>query len=402
MLKIGLIREGKIPPDARVAFTPRQCEWLQENKNVKIVVQTSSNRCFTDEEYRKVGIEVRENLEDCDILMGIKEVPPQMLIEHKTYLFFSHTKKLQPYNQFLFQTILNKKITLIDYECLVHDNGTRVLGFGYFAGVVGAHNGIMAYCNREGLPPLPRVYEARDMNDLVQFYMHWNMPPVKIAVTGSGRVAQGIMEVMNLMGIQKVSPSQFLEQEKFPFPVFVHLYGQELYQNRETGIYSRDEFHTRPSKYKCLFYKYLSHTQVLINGIYWNENIERLFQLEDMRQPSFKITTIADVTDDQFGSVPCNLGDATIENPIYGVDRITGNITKPYLPGSVDVMAVGNLPNELPVESSKYFGEQLIKYVIDDLIANGSSLIEKAVITREGGITKPFEYMAEYGRVLEL
>ena len=148
MLKIGLIKEGKIPSDNRVALTPLQCKWLQQNKEISIQVQSSQSRCYSDAEYTNAGIEVKEDISECDILLGIKEVPIEMLIPGKTYFIFSHTRKMQSYNQKLLQAIIAKKITLVDYECLEHEDGTRLIGFGFFAGVVGAHNGMMCYGNR--------------------------------------------------------------------------------------------------------------------------------------------------------------------------------------------------------------------------------------------------------------
>ena len=396
MMTIGLIREGKIPADTRVAFTPKQCKWIQENKNIRIVVQNSPGRCFKDSEYLDAGIEVKEDLSECEILFGIKEVPKDMLMEEKTYFFFSHTKKLQPYNQKMLRTIIRKKITLIDYECLLHDDGQRLLGFGFFAGIVGTHNGMLAFGKRTGLLNLKRVYQLKNLQELIHSYFELKIPLIKIAVTGSGRVSHGIVEVMNLMGINEVEPSDYLSNKKFAYPVYVHLKGANLYQNKETGSYSREEFHAYPERYTCLFSNYISETDILMNGVYWDTGIPRLFEMEDMKKDSFRINTIADITDDTHGSVPCNVGDSTMEEPVYGIDKFTGEKTDPYLPGSIDIMAVGNLPNELPRDASKYFGEQLMKYILDDLIAGKSKIIDQATIVKDGTITEEFSYMEEY------
>ena len=395
MLKIGLIREGKIPVDNRVALTPNQCKWISENKNISIVVQHSESRCFKDNEYINAGVEIKEDLSECDILLGIKEVPIDVLIPGKTYFFFSHTKKLQSYNQKLLQEILKKKITLIDYECLEHEDGTRLIGFGFFAGVVGAHNGIMTYGNRTGEYSLQRVYKKKNFEQLIHTYFGLKLPLLKIAVTGSGRVAHGILEIMNLMEIHEAEPEEY-KTERFTYPVYVHLKGADLYRNKKTGTYLRKEFHEFPERYDCLFADYLSHTDILMNGVYWEENIPRLFEMEDMKKETFRIKTIADISDDKNGSVPCNLGDTVIEDPVYGVDKFTGKRTVPYLPGSVDIMSVGNLPNELPRDASRYFGEQLIKFVFDDLAIGGSKLIDRATIVKDGVVTEEYNYMKNY------
>jgi alanine dehydrogenase len=399
MVKIGLLREGKIPVDNRVALTPSQCKWLQQQfSDVQIIAQHSPHRCFPDREYEMAGIAVQENLDDCQVLLGIKEVPIEMLIPGKTYLFFSHTKKKQPYNQQLFRAILNKKITLIDYECLEHEDGQRIIGFGFFAGVVGAHNGVMAYGNRTGLYKLDRVYKERSFRELIHAYFGLRLPNVKIAVTGSGRVAHGILEVMNLLGIHEAEPDDYLRR-RFAYPVYTQLKGAELYADKKTGVYSRADFHDHPENYKCRFLPYAEQTDILLNGVYWDTNVPRLFEKEDVRSESFIIRTIADITDDANGSVPINLGDQSIDDPVYGVDRNSFEKTAPYLSNSIDVMAVGNLPNELPRDASRYFGEQLIKYVLEDLLRSGSAIIERATMVKQGKLTETYEYLSDYANV---
>ncbi len=396
MLKLGLIREGKIPSDNRVALTPAQCKWILKNRNdISVVAQHSQSRCYTDAEYLSAGVEVLEDLSGCDVLLGIKEVPVEMLMEGKTYLFFSHTKKLQPYNQKMLQAVMAKNITLIDYECLEHEDGARIIGFGFFAGVVGAHNGMMAYGNRTGAYKLERVNSTKSLQQLVHTYFGLKIPPVKIAVTGGGRVAHGILDIMNLMGIHEVESDDFLRKE-FVYPVYVHLKGSLLYKPKNARPYSREDFHNNSQVYDCLFEQYLSQTDILMNGVYWETNIPRLFKMEDLSRPDFRIKTIADVTDDMLGSVPCNLGDSSIADPIYGVDKKTFIKTAAYQPGSVDVMAVGNLPNELPRDASRYFGEQLIKHILLDLVEGDSSIIKRATIVKDGKLTKDYEYMSAY------
>lgn len=396
MIRIGLIKEGKIPADNRVALTPAQCKWIHKNaSHVKVVAQSSANRCFSDKEYQAAGVDVVDNIDDCDILLGIKEVPVSQLVAGKTYMFFSHTKKKQPYNRKLLQTILEKNIRLIDYECLEHEDGQRIIGFGFFAGVVGAHNGIMAYGNRTGLYKLDRVYKQRSFRELIHNYFGLRLPNVKIVVAGSGRVAHGLLEIMNLMGIHEVEPDDYLVR-RFAYPVYTQLKGAELYVNKSTGKYSRTEFHEHPDQYACKFLPYAAQTDILLNGVYWDKNVPRLFEKEDVTKDDFIIQTIADVTDDVNGSVPINLGDQDMEDPIYGVDKATFEKTAPYLPNSIDVMAVGNLPNELPRDASRYFGEQLIKFVLDDLLKGGSPIIERATMTNEGRLTPEYEYLQDY------
>lgn len=396
MIKIGLLREGKVPADNRVALTPAQCKWIHKNSDkVRMIAQSSPGRCYSDKEYSAAGVEVKQDISDCDILFGIKEVPMQELLAGKTYLFFSHTKKKQLYNQEMFRTILSKKITLIDYECLEHDDGQRILGFGFFAGVVGAHNGIMAYGRRTGFYSLGRVHEQKSFRELIHTYFGLKLPNLKVVVTGSGRVAHGVLEVMNLLEIVEVEPDEFLERE-FAYPVFTQLKGASLYEHTTKGTYNREDFHHHPGNYRCKFLPFARAADVLMNGIYWDKDMPRLFEWEDMTAPGFRIKTIADITDDKGGSIPCNLGDTPIEDPVYGVDGQSRQRTAPYLPGSVDIMAVGNLPNELPRDASRYFGEQLIKYVLEDLVKGSSVIIDRATMVRDGQLTPIYDYLKDY------
>ena len=397
MIRIGLIREEKIPHDNRVALIPSQCKWLQKNfpDDIRILVQSSPHRCFPDKEYRLAGIEVKDDIGEADLLFGIKEVPVESQLPDKTYLFFSHTKKQQPYNQAMFRSLIDKNISLIDYECLEHEDGQRILGFGFFAGVVGAHNGMMAYGARSGAYRLERVYIQHSFRQLIHTYFGLRLPRIKVAITGSGRVAHGLLEVMNLLGVIEVEPDEFLEKT-FHYPVFVQLKGADLYTHKITGTYNRIDFHAHPGDYISKFHPYTLAADILMNGIYWEKEMPRLFEWEHLAEKDFRIQTIADITDDKNGSIPCNLGDHPMENPVYGVDRINHEKTAPYLKTSVDVMAVGNLPNELPRDASRYFGEQLIKFVLEDLIKGNSQMIERATMLRKGKLTSPYEYLKDY------
>jgi hypothetical protein len=221
------------------------------------------------------------------------------------------------------------------------------------------------------------------------------LPNVKIAVTGSGRVAHGILEIMNLMGIHEVEPDDYLVR-RFAYPVYTQLKGADLYTPKDNSKYKRLEFHEHPELYRCDFLPYAEQTDILLNGVYWDKNVPRLFEKENIQAETFIIRTIADITDDKGGSVPINLGDQTIENPVYGIDITTLEKTEPYLRNSIDIMAVGNLPNELPRDASRYFGEQLIKHVLEDLVMNGSAIIERATMVKKGELTSPYKYLQDY------
>lgn len=399
-IRIGLIREEKIPEDNRVAFTPRQCKWIQDHyRMIQIIVQPSPIRCFHDNEYAEEGIELREDMSNCDILMGIKEVPVDKLLPCKTYLIFSHTRKKQPHNQKLMQAFIEKGITLVDYECLTHEDGQRIIGFGFFAGVVGAHNGLLAYGEKTGLFHFKPVHQYHDFKELAESYFGTKLPPLKIVATGSGRVAAGILEVMGLLGIKDVPAEEFLISD-YKYPVYTQLKAGELYLRKKDKVYNREDFHRHPENYECKFLPFITAADILMNGIYWTENMPRLFGWHDLEKKQFRIKVIADITNDANGSVPCNVGDSTIKDPVYGIDRFTREKRPAFLQDTIDMMCVGNLPNELPRDASKYFGEQIVKYVLDDLIKETSlhedTIIERATIIKEGELTSPFAYLKDY------
>lgn len=398
MLRIGLLRERKKNPDERVAFTPAQCAKINEDHPyLKIVVEPSPSRCYSDGEYLAEGVELSEHMDKCDILLGIKEVPPHYLLPGKTYFFFSHTKKKQAYNQPLMHALIQKKIRLIDYECLTYSDEQRILGFGHFAGIVGAHNGLLTYGKKNGIYWLPAANEVKSYKELLKAYEQLKLPNVKIVVAGSGKVASGILEVLTKLDIESVEPADFLTHE-YEYPVFTHLTGADLYARKDNDLFHRDDFHANPEKYKCLFSAYVNQADVLMNGIYWEEGIARLFDKEDVKRHDWRISVIADVTCDINGSVPVNVAASTIADPVYGIDRQTLEQTAPFQKTKevIDIIAIDNLPNELPYDASQYFGSHLEKYILPELMKQDSELLKRATICENGKLTKRYEYLSDY------
>lgn len=397
MLRIGLIRERKKLPDERVPFTPGQCAYIQQHYPVHITVEPSPTRCYSDDEYRAEGITVTDDLSDRDILMGVKEVPAEYLVPGKTYFFFSHTKKKQPYNRGMMQELIKKQIRLVDYECLTYRDEQRILGFGLFAGIVGAHNGFLTYGRKTGKYNLPAAHEVKDYQKLLKAYEHFKMPNVKIVVTGSGKVAAGAIDILTQLDIEPVEPADFVTHE-YEYPVYTHLKGATLYARKDNDLFHRDDFHAHPEAYKCLFSNYVHQADILMNGIYWEEKISRLFNKEDIRRKDWRISVIADITCDVNGSVPINVGSSTIANPVYGIDRQTMEQAAPFqqTQHTIDVMAVDNLPNELPRDAAQYFGLHLEKYIIPEMLKEQSDILERATICEQGKLTKYYEYLADY------
>jgi len=397
MLTIGLIREEKKPYDKRVALTPAQCtELLHHFPDLVILVQPSNHRCISDEEYAQVGLELTDDLSPCDILLGIKEVPLESLIPNKTYLFFSHTIKKQPHNRKLLREILKKNIRLIDYECLVWENGSRVLGFGRFAGIVGAHNAFLTWGMKFKQFDLKPAYKIADYKSLKEQYNHINLSPIRIALCGDGRVAHGCLELLEAMGIREATPYEFLN-ESFQVPIYVHLRPEDFYVHKDGLLWDKSDFYHNPENYISSFKPYTMVTDIMMNAIFWNERIPRFFSIEDMKNASFRIKVIADISCDVNGAIPATVKETTIEDPVFGYHTLSEQITEPYLANTVDIMAVSNLPCELPLDASESFGNQLIKHVLGHIISkNDDSMIQRATIASQGKLTERFSYLSDY------
>jgi saccharopine dehydrogenase (NAD+, L-lysine-forming) len=397
-LKIGLIREGRIPPDKRVPFTPLQAEEIMQRfSHVEVVAQKSNVRSFRDTEYSDLEIAVVEDVQSCDILMGIKEVQIPDLVANKTYLFFSHTLKKQPHNKKLLQEILKKKIRLIDYEMLRDRQGNRLVAFGRFAGIVGAFNGLWTYGKKNKVYTLRRAFECFDINDLKLELRKVKLPPVKIALTGAGRVAKGAMETLDTAGIRKVSPADFLTQ-RFDRPVYVQLGSADYHTRKEGGHFNREEFHQHPQRYVSHFAQYTKVTDILLAGAYWNPAAPVLFSQLDMQARDFKIKVIADITCDINGSIPSTKRSTSIDDPLYDYDPIHDSILPPLsAEKNITVMAIDNLPCELPRSASEEFGRDLIDRILRPLLVDDSEgMIARATIAENGNLTSYFEYLRDY------
>ncbi|MDJ0600035.1 MAG: NAD(P)-dependent oxidoreductase [Crocosphaera sp.] len=397
-MKVGIIREEKNPPDSRVPLTPEQCQYLMHiNQDLDIVIHKSEKRCFFDQEYRERGICVVEDVSDCDILLGVKEVPIKVLLPNKTYLFFSHTHKKQPYNRKLLQTILQKKIRLIDYECLCDQEGKRVIAFGHWAGVVGAHNAILAWGKRYQSFALKPMHQCHDFAEAETYYKNLQLPNFKIVITGDGRVSNGAATVLDLMNIKQVSPQDFLNQQ-FAYPVYTKLSVQDMYYKKGENIFDESHYYEHPEEYDSIFQPYPKVSDIMINGIYWEKGVPVFFTKEDIKKDDFNIKVIADITCDiaPDASIPCTIRPSTIADPIYGYDPYLETEIKAFQPQGIDIMAVDNLPNELPRDASEDFGNQLINQVWDELKKPDSQMIYNATIAMDGQLNKPYEYLQDF------
>lgn len=397
-MKIGIIRERKTPPDTRVPLAPKQCEQLLQASDFELLVEPSPIRCFVDQDYCQRNIPIGDDMESCDILMGVKEVPIEELIPGKTYFFFSHTIKEQPYNRKLLQAVLRKKITLIDYEVITDEWGRRLIAFGRFAGMVGAHNGILMYGQRTGQFVLPRMKDFYNYAEAQTYYREkLELPPLRIVLTGTGRVGQGAAQVLRDMGIRQVSPNDFLVKT-YKEPVFALLMSDDYVQRKDGSAFDKDDFHLTPELFESTFRPFTKVCDLMINGVYWDNKAPAFFTLEDMRSSDFSIQAIADITCDiaPVSSIPSTLRASTIADPIFGFDPTTAAEVAAHSAHAVDMMTIDNLPSELPRDASEAFGQMFIERVLPELLDPASEVIERATIAKDGKLAGHFGYLEDY------
>ena len=396
-MKIGILREGKTPPDKRVALSPAQCVQVQEQyPELELVVQPSPIRRFIDEEYIALGVNMQEDLSDCDVLIGVKEVPKKDLIPNKTYFYFSHTIKEQPYNRELLLKMLDLNIRMIDYETLTNASGKRLIGFGRYAGIVGCYNGFLTYGKRTGIYSLKAANLCEDRKEMEAEFSKIKLPAIKIIVTGSGRVGNGALEVINGIGIKEVSKEDFLNKE-FDEAVYVHLNTLDYNTRIDGATDSKSDFYSNPKDYRSDFMKYAKLSELFIAGHYYSADSPYLFTREDAKSADFKIRTIADISCDIDGPVASTIKPSTIADPIYGYNPQTeseDNFSKPEV---IAVMAVDNLPCELPKDASEDFGAEMIKHILPCLLGNDSEkVIARATICESGNLTSYYQYLNNY------
>jgi alanine dehydrogenase len=396
-LKIGILREGKVPPDKRVPFSPEQCRHIMNNFPVHIVVQPSVKRCFSDAEYKSHGIEVSEKIDKCDVLMGIKEVPVQELIKNKTYFFFSHTIKKQPHNRKLLQKMLALNITMIDYETLTDIKGNRLVAFGRYAGIVGAYNAFRAYGEKFGVFKLKPAHQCANRMELEKQLLKCKLPAnFKIAVTGTGRVSKGCLEILEALKIKQVLPDDYLKKN-YNYPVFTVLSSEHYNKRKDKKKFDKADFYKNPRHYQSDFLKYALQTDMYIPCHFWNSNAPVILEKKDYKINGFKIKIIADISCDVGGPIASTLRASTIADPFYGYDPQNECEADFYSPHTIGVMAVDNLPCELPKDASIDFGEVLIQKILPLLTGKDpDNIIPRATICSQGKLTKYYAYLSDY------
>ena len=396
-MKFGIIRERKNPPDRRVVLSPEACVKLKSiYPKATIIVEPSPIRIFKDEEYTSKGFEVASKMEECDVLLGVKEVPMEDLIPNKKYFFFSHTIKKQPYNRDLLQTVLDKNIELFDHEVITNAKGQRLVAFGRYAGIVGAYNGIRAYGLKFDLFNLPKAEDLEDQKALIVELHKISLPNIKILLTGRGRVGNGAKEMLDAMGLKKVTVEEYLEEE-FDEPVYCQIDASE-YNKRKDGVRgNKADFFAHPEAYKSNFMRFTKVTDFYIAGHFYGDGAPYLYTREDAKDPSFKIKVVADVSCDIDGPVATTIKPSTIADPIYGYDPISETEVDYKKENAIAVMAVDNLPCELPRDASVGFGEAFLKNVIPAFFNDDEDgVLRRARMTQNGKLTERYSYLQDF------
>ncbi|MFC4094559.1 NAD(P)-dependent oxidoreductase [Euzebyella saccharophila] len=396
-MKFGIIRERKNPPDRRVVLSPTACQKvLSKYPKAEIVVEPSPIRAYQDQDYVAVGVEVAAKMEECDVLLGVKEVPITHLIPNKNYFFFSHTIKKQPYNRDLLRAILEKNIELYDHEVITNEKEQRLVAFGRYAGIVGAYNGFRSFGLKYGTFELPKAENLTDQQALIAELKKIKLPNIKILLTGKGRVGNGSKEMLDAMGLKKVNVAEYLKEE-FNEPVYCQIDASE-YNRRKDGVRgNKADFFAHPEEYKSNFFRFAEVTDFYIAGHFYGQGAPYLYTREDAKHPDFKIKVVADVSCDIDGPVASTIKPSTIANPIYGYDPISEKETDFKNEDAIAVMAVDNLPCELPRDASEGFGEAFLKNVIPAFF-NGdkNGILERARMTQNGKLTPRYSYLQDY------
>ena len=398
-MKLAIIKERKNPPDKRVVFSPDACvALLKKFPNLEIKIESSDVRIFKDKEYSDKGLNVTTDVSDCDVMLGVKEVPIDALIPNKKYFFFSHTIKKQPYNRDLLNAILHKNIEMLDHETLVNEKGHRVVAFGRYAGIVGAYNGFRTYGLKYDLFNLPKAENLHNQQELIEKLtsIKPKLPNIKVVLTGKGRVSNGAKEMLVGMKIKEVNTEDFLNTD-FNESVFTQIDSLDYNIRKDGKVIDKYDFYNNPSEYKSNFMRFAKVADMYISGHFFGSGSPFIFTREDAKSPNFKIKVVADVSCDIDGPVACTIEPSTIADPIYGYDVQTEKRTDYKNKEAIAVMAVDNLPCELPRDASLGFGKMFAEYVIPSFFNNDKNgFLERAKMTENGKLTKRFSYLQDY------
>tara|TARA_R110002167_G_scaffold32805_4_gene106101 strand:+ start:625 stop:1836 length:1212 start_codon:yes stop_codon:yes gene_type:complete len=396
-IKFAIIKERKTPPDRRVVLSPSK---LVEAKKLfpgaVFKVESSDIRVFPDTAYKSAGFEVTCDVSDCDVLIGVKEVPIEALISNKKYFFFSHTIKKQSYNRKLLNAILEKNIELYDHETIVNSKGFRLIGFGCYAGIVGTFNGFRAWGLKYNSFNLPKAETLFDQADLIKELNNISLPNIKILLTGSGKVANGAQEMLEAMHIKSVSVEDYLNQT-FREPVYCKIDVLDYNKRKDGKVIDMFDFFDNPQEYVSDFMRFAKVTDYYIAGHFYGDGAPKFYTKQDVKSPDFNIKVVADISCDVNGPIATTVRASTIADPIYGYNPKTETEIDYKDANAIAVMAVDNLPCELPKDASEGFAEQFLTNVIPAFFNNDADgILQRAKMTQSGKLTERFSYLQDY------
>lgn len=396
-MKFGIIKERKNPPDRRVVFSPNEVIKIKQlYTDCTLKVESSDIRIFTDAQYQSLGIEVTDNVSDCEVFFGVKEVPVENLIPNKSYFFFSHTIKKQPYNRKLLQTILEKNINLYDHETIIDSANRRLIGFGRYAGIVGTYNAFRAFGIKFELFKIPKAETLSGKDALVTNLKRLVLPPLKIVVTGTGKVGNGAKEILDAMKIKQVSVDHYLTKN-FTQAVYTQIDVLDYNKRKDGKVLDFTDFQNNPTEYVSDFEKFTKVSDIYISGHFYANEAPLILTREMLQANDCKIKIVADISCDVNGPIACTLRSSTIAEPLYGYLPSENKEVDVFHPAAIVVMAVDNLPCELPKDASEGFGEMFIEHVIPAFF-NGDKdgILQRAQMTEKGKLTERFSYLQDY------
>ena len=396
-MKFGIIKERKNPPDRRVVFSPDELARLKQHyPGLTVKVESSDIRVFTDEDYRDIGIEVANDISDCSIFFGVKEVSIDYLIADKSYFFFSHTLKKQPHNRQLLRALLDKNIDFYDHETLVDTHNHRLIGFGKYAGIVGTYNAIRAFGIKFELFKLPKAATLSGKEALIAHLKRLVLPPLKFVVTGTGKVGSGVKEVLDAVKITEVSVENYLTKN-YTQPVYTQIDVLEYNKRKDGSVLDFNDFFDHPQEYVSDFERFTKVSDIYITAHFHANEAPKILTSKMLQASDCKIKVVADISCDVDGSIACTLRSSTIDEPLYGYLPSENKEVDIFHPAAIVVMAVDNLPCELPRDASEGFGEMFMEHVIPAFF-NGDKdgILQRAKMTEKGKLTPRFSYLQEY------
>ena len=396
-MKFGIIKERKNPPDRRVVFTPEELVRLKaEHPDAEVKVETSDIRIFTDVQYSDLGIEVANDISDCDVFFGVKEVPVEALIPNKKYFFFSHTIKKQVHNRKLLQAILDKKIDLYDHETIVDDKNKRLIGFGRYAGIVGAYNGFRAFGLKFELFNLAKAETLSGKDELITRLKRQTLPNIKIVLTGHGKVGMGAKEILDGIKIKQVDVDDFLNKI-YATPVYTQIDVLDYNKRLDGKVMDNEDFYRNPQEYTSNFERFTKVADVFMAGHFHGNDAPDILTQDMLKAADCKIKVVADISCDVDGPIACTIKASTIADPIFGYLPSENKEVSYTHPGAIVVMSVDNLPCELPKDASEGFGEMFMEHVIPAFF-NGDKdgILQRAKMTENGKLTERFAYLQDY------